>query len=146
MRKFVLTAGLPILFVVGLLAGDNPGDYPLQVEVIETHWHWHVHRYIGTAHVDGWGRGNIRDGDSIRGFDFVYSSAPPLRRTFGKTHYVARWKKESLRMELLADEIGASVKYHTYDLKTTVLEDVYVQGAGGAMAVSQQEYKDRWAK
>ena len=146
MRKFVLTASLPILFVLGLLAGKNPGDYPLQIEVIETHWQRHINRYIGTTHVDGWGRGNIRHGDSIRGFDFVYSSAFPLQRTFGKKHYLARWKKESLRMELLAGKIGASDKYQTYDLKTTVLEDVYVEGAGGTMAVSQQEYKDRWAK
>jgi len=49
-------------------------------------------------------------------------------------------------MELLVSQIGVPDKYQTYDLKTTVLEDVYVEGAGGTMAVSQQEYKDRWAK
>ena len=146
MRKFVLTASLPFLFAVSLLAGKNMADYRLQIQVIETHWHWHPHRYIGIERVDGWGRGDVRDGDSIRGFDFIYSSAQPLQRTVGDAHYLAKWKKESLRMEMLVGEIGASDKYQTYDLKTSVIEDVYVPGAGGAITISQQEYKDKWAK
>jgi hypothetical protein len=145
-RQFVLTASLPFLFAVSLLAGKNLADYPLQIQVIETHWHRHLHRYIGIEHVDGWGRGDVRDGDSIRGFDFIYSSAQPLQRTDGDTRYPAKWKKESLRMEMLVGEIGASDKYQTYDLKTSVREDVYVPGSGGAIAISQQEYKDKWAK
>jgi len=145
-RQFVLTASLPFLFAVSLLAGKNLADYPLQIQVIETHWHRHIHRYIAIEHVDGWGRGNVRDGDSIRGLDFIYSSAQPLQRTFGDAHYLARWKKESLRMEMLVSESGASDKYQTYDLKTSLIEDVYVPGAGGAIAISQEEYKDKWAK
>ena len=146
MRKFVLTPSLPFLCAVSLLAGKNLADYPLQIQVIETHWHRHINRIIGIEHVDGWGRGNVRDGDSIRGFDFVYSSAQPLQRTDPKAHYLAKWKKESLRMEVLVGKIGASDKYQTYDLKTSVREDVYVPGPDGAIAVSQQEYKDKWAK
>jgi len=146
MRKFVLTASLPFLIVVCSLAGKNKADYPLQIQVIETHWHRHVHRIIGTEHVDGWGRGNVRDGDSIRGFDFVYSSPQPLQRTDPKAHYLAKWKQESLKMEVLVGKIGASNKYQTYDLETTVIEDVYVPGADGAIPISQEKYKDKWAK
>jgi len=145
MRKFVLTASLPLFLVLSLLAGKKIGDYPLQIQVIETHWHRHINRIIGIEHVDGWGRGNVRDGDSIRGFDFVYSSAQPLQRTDPKAHYLAKWKKESLRMEVLVGKIGAD-KYQTYDLETTVIEGVYVPGAGGAIAISQEQYKDKWAK
>lgn len=49
-------------------------------------------------------------------------------------------------MEMLVGEMGASDKYQTYDLKASVIEDVYVPGADGAIAISQQEYKDKWAK
>ena len=49
-------------------------------------------------------------------------------------------------MELIVGEIGASDKYQTYDLKTSVRDDVYVRRSGGAVAVSQQEYKDKSAK
>jgi len=146
MRRFVLTTSLPFLIVVTLLAGKNKADYPLQIQVVETHWHRHVHQRIGIEHVEGWGRGNVRDGNSIRGFDFVYSSAQPLQRTFGNSHYLAKWKEELLTMEVLGDKIGSTRKYQTFELKTTVIEDVYVPVANGAMAISQQEYKDKWAK
>ena len=151
MRKFVLTASLPFLIVVSLLAENNTADYPLQIQVIETHWHRHVNRLVRMEHVDGWGRGNIRDGNSIRGFDFVYSSAEPLLRTEPKAHYLAKWKKESLTMELLVGKIGAPNKdqkytYQTYDLETTVIEDVYVPGADGAIPISPEKYKDKWGK
>jgi hypothetical protein len=49
-------------------------------------------------------------------------------------------------MELLVGEIGAPDKFHTYDLKTTVRDDVYVRGPDGATAISQAEYKAREAK
>ena len=145
MRKLGLTVSVLFLFAVSLQAGKSPTDYPLQIQVIESHWHWHWHRYRSQVsdYVDGWGRGDIRDGDSVRGFDFSYTSPEPFHRTIGDAHYLAKWKKESLRLEMLVGEIGASDKYQTYDLKTSVREDVYVPGPDGAVAISQQEYKDK---
>jgi|HubBroStandDraft_6_1064221.scaffolds.fasta_scaffold687430_2 hypothetical protein len=140
MRKFVLAASLSFLFSVSLLAGKNLADYPLQIQVIESHWQ--RHRYNGIENVDGWGRGDVRDGDSIRGFDFTYSSIEPFHRTVGEAHYLAKWKKESLRMEMLVGEIGSADKYQTFDLKTSLREDVYVPGPDGAVAISQQEYQE----
>jgi hypothetical protein len=49
-------------------------------------------------------------------------------------------------MELRVGEIGAPDKFHTYDLKTTVRDDVYVRGPDGATAISQAGYKAREAK
>ncbi len=46
MRNFVLIEGLPFPFAVSLLAGNNLADYPLQIQVIETHWHRHIHRHL----------------------------------------------------------------------------------------------------
>lgn len=144
MRKLVLAVSLSFLFTWTLFAGKNLADYPLQIQVIESHWN--THRYNGIETVDGWGRADVRDGDSVRGFDFTYSSTQPFHRTVGGAHYLAKWKKEPQKMELLVGEIGASDKYRSFDLKTSVRDDVYVPGSNGAVAVSQQEYKDKWAK
>ena len=144
MRRFILAVSVTVLFAITLLTAKDLADYPLQIQVIESHWH--RHRYQGIETVDGWGRGDVRDGASIHGFDFTYESSQPFQRTVGDAHYLAKWKKETLKMEMLVGEIGASDKYHTYDLKTSLREDVYVPGSGGAVAVSQQEYKDKWAK
>ncbi|MGA9074930.1 MAG: hypothetical protein WB368_12520, partial [Candidatus Sulfotelmatobacter sp.] len=62
------------------------------------------------------------------------------------TGTISRWKKDGLKMELRVGEIGAPDKFHTYDLKTTVRDDVYVRGPDGATAISQAEYKAREAK
>jgi hypothetical protein len=146
MRKLFLAVGVLFLFSTILFAGKNLAEYPLQIQVLESHWNRPVspvdRRFGG---VDGWGRGNIKDGDSIRGFDFTYSSAEPFHRTVGNGHYMAKWKKDGLKMELLVGEIGAPDKFRTYDLKTTVLEDVYVRHPDGATPISQAEYKAREA-
>jgi hypothetical protein len=136
MRRLVLAVTVPLLFAVALFAGKNLADYPLQIQVVESHWN----RRYGT--VDGWGRGDVRDGDSIRGFDFTYTSGEPFHRTVGDTHYLAKWKKQGLKMELLVGEIGSPDKYVSFDLKTTMRDDVYVPGPNGAIAVSQQEFKE----
>lgn len=140
MRRLALAIFVPVLLPLALLAGKNLADYPLQIQIIESHWN----RRYGT--VDGWGRGNIKVGESVHGFDFSYNSAEPFHRTVGDAHYLAKWKKEGLRLEMLVGEIGAADKYLTFDLKTTMRDDVYVPGANGAVAVSQQEYRAKWAK
>ncbi len=71
MRKLALTVSAFLLFPVVLLAGKNLADYPLQIRVVESHWHRHRD---GT--VDGWGRGDIKDGDSVHGFDFRLGLIP----------------------------------------------------------------------
>ncbi|MFZ0539921.1 MAG: hypothetical protein WA416_13030 [Candidatus Sulfotelmatobacter sp.] len=136
MRKLALTLTAFFLLPVVLLAGKNPADYPLQIQIIESHWHRHR-----DGSVDGWGRGDIKDGDSIHAFDFSYESLAPFQRTIGDAHYLAKWKKEQLKLEMLVGEIGSPDKFHTYDLKTSVREDVYIPSASGAVAVSQAEYK-----
>jgi hypothetical protein len=135
-RRKVLVACIFFLLPAVSRAGKNLADYPLQIQVVESHWH----RDHGT--VDGYGRGDVRDGDSIRGFDFTYYAGEPFHRTVGDSHYLAKWKKQGLKMELLVGEIGSPDKYVAYDLKTSLRDDVYVPGPDGAVAVSQQEYKE----
>lgn len=140
MRRLALALTVPFLLPIVLFAGKNLADYPLEIQIIESHWN----RHYGT--VEGWGRGNIKDADSVHAFDFSYTSAEPFHRTIGDGHYIAKWKKDGLRLELLVGEIGTPDKFHTYDVKTSLRDDVYVPGANGAVAVSQEEYKAKWAK
>ena len=139
MRKFALAVCVPFLLSVTLLAGKNLADYPLQIQVIESHWN----RPWRSGPVDGWGRGDVKDGDSIRGFDFSYTSGGPFHRTIGDARYLAKWKKDGLKMEMLVGEIGSTDRFLTYDVKTSLRDDVYVRGHDGAIAISQEEYKAR---
>jgi hypothetical protein len=61
--------------------------------------------------VGGWGRGNIKDGDSVHGLDFSYTSAEPFHGTVGNGHDLAKWKKDGLKMELRVGEIGSPDKF-----------------------------------
>ncbi|HTV59316.1 MAG TPA: hypothetical protein VMJ93_10625 [Verrucomicrobiae bacterium] len=141
MKKFALALGLCLLLPAVLAAVKNLGDYPLKIQVVESHWTRHK-----DGSVSGWGRGDITDGDSIHAFDFTYESSTTLLRTIGNAHYAAKWKKEPVKLELLAGEIGSPDKYYTFTLKTTVREDVYMPSPSGAVAVSQEEYKAKQQK
>ena len=41
MRRLALALAVLFLFSVPLLAGKNLADYPLHIQVIESHWHRH---------------------------------------------------------------------------------------------------------
>jgi hypothetical protein len=136
MKKLVLAVGLALLFSTSALAGKNPADYPLQIQIVESHWHRH---HDGS--VDGWGRGNIKSADAIRAFDFTYEASGPFQRTIGNACYLAKWKKEGSKLEMIVGEIGAPDKYHSFELKTSTRDDVYVPSPEGAVAISQEDYK-----
>ena len=131
----MIIVGLTLFFVTAGTAKKNFSDYSLRVEIVESHWHNHRD---GT--VNGWGQGNIRDGDSIHGFDFEYESDSPFHRTRGSDYYLGKWKKSMLRMELLVGEVGSVDRYHSYDLKTSMRDEVYVHGPNGAEPITQEEY------
>jgi hypothetical protein len=135
MKRSILVPALILFFCTFGVAGRNLGDYPLQVEIVESHWHNH------NGSVNGWGQGNVRDADSIHGFDFTYEAMSPFHRTRGGDHYLGKWKKNSLRMELIVGEIGSVDKYQAYDLRLNVREEVYVRGPDGAEPISQEEYR-----
>jgi hypothetical protein len=136
MKKLILAVGLSLLLLTTAFASKNLADYPLQIQIVESHWHRHR-----DGSVDGWGRGNVRNSESIRAFDFTYESVGPFQRTVGDAHYLAKWKKDGLKLEMIVGEIGAPDKYRTFELKTSLRDDVYVPSPEGAVAVSQDEYK-----
>lgn len=138
MKQWATIVGLILFFATFGVAGKNAADYTLRVQIIESHWHNHRD---GT--VNGWGQGNVMDGDSIHGFDFEYEASAPFHRTRGDAHFIAKWKKPWLKMELLVAEVGSVDKFHSYDLRTSTREEVYVSGPNGAEPISQEEYRAR---
>src|SRR6266487_4784900 len=118
MRKLFLCLILLFAFVLSVFGAKNLSDFPLQIRVLESHWHYR------NGGVDGWGRGVLNDGKSVKGFDFTYESDRQLLRTVGGAHYLAKWKKDPLKLEMIVGEIGEGSKYHTYELKTSVRDDV----------------------
>ena len=106
MRKFALSLSFAFLFPILLAAGNNPADYPLRIQILHVHWtHTEINGYTGD------GQGDITDGDSIHGFDFSWASFAELRPTDLDARYIAKWKKESLRLDMLVAEIGEPGKY-----------------------------------
>jgi hypothetical protein len=136
MKKLTMAAGIVLFLATIVLAGKNLADYPLQIEIVESHWNHHRDNSV-----DGWGRGNIINGDSIHAFDFTYESIGPFHRTVGDAHYAAKWKKDQLKLEMLVGQIGSPNKFQSFDLKTSVRDDVYIRSTEGSVAVSQAEYK-----
>jgi len=142
MRKLTIFAlGLAFLLPSPLVAGKNLAEYQLQIQVLESHWHRHR-----DGSVDGWGRGDINDGASVHGFDFSYEAPGPFHKTVGGDHYLAKWKKAGLKLEMLVGEIGAPDKYVSYELKTSVRDEVYVAGSDGTTPISQEEFKAQQPK
>ncbi len=141
MRKFALSFSFAFLFPILLAAGNNPADYPLRIQILHIHW---THNDIDGYRGDG--QGDITDGDSIHGFDFSYASFAELRTTDLDARYIAKWKKEPLRLEMLVAEIGEPGRYHKFDVKTTVRDEVYVPVRDGIKIMTQSQYAARTAK
>ena len=137
MKKLVVSLTIVVACATAMFAGKKAADFPLQIQIVESHWQPHNRGF------EGWGRGVIRDGASVRGFDFTYSSDQHFMRTIGEAHYFAKWKKSPLKLEMLVSEIGSNDKYRSYELKTSLRDDVYVPGPNGATAVSQEQYRAR---
>jgi hypothetical protein len=142
MKRISLAIIFAIVIPLFVLASKDPATHPLQVHILNTQW-----RGDGRGVYSGWGRGNIKDGGSIRGFDFTYFGCAPFKTTAGERQmYPGKWKKDPLLLEILVPEIGKIDKFSSCELKTTVSDGVYVHGAGGLISITQQEFKDWMAR
>ena len=143
MKRFAFPAVIAIFLPAFLFARKEPADYPLKVHILQQNWSSHNLRY---SEYRAAGRGNIWEGDSVRGFDFTYDCSFGLTRTARNQPYLAKWKKTSVRLEVLAEQIGKSEKFHECELKTTIREGVYIATGTGLNEMSQEEYKAWKAK
>lgn len=126
------------LFSLSSFAGKDPANYPLKVHIFQVAWGSHIPRF---NEYRATGRGNVWDGDSVHAFDFTYDCSFPVRRTARNQPYLGKWKKQQVRLELLATKIGTNDKYQECELQTTLRAGVYVVGDGNISEVSQEEFK-----
>src|SRR5260370_39845705 len=89
-----------LLFPLVVFAGKDPADYPLKVHILQQNWASHNLRY--NEH-KGTGRGNIKDGDAIHGFDFTYDCTFPLTRTAEKQPLSTNWQEHQHRLARLQE-------------------------------------------
>ncbi|MGC1220668.1 MAG: hypothetical protein WA872_02680 [Candidatus Sulfotelmatobacter sp.] len=136
MRKLALTVSALFFLPVALLAGKNLADYPLHIQIVESHWHRHV--FI---------RGSDFSDQQLNLQPFLFPFGEIVRVADGPVEGLSRvvTKIESVDGITILD-VTSSPSIHAavsvaYDLKTTLRDDVYVPGPDGAVTVSQQEYK-----
>lgn len=111
-------------------------DYPLHVQLLESTW-----TNIGYGMAHGYGRGNIIDGESTRGFDFTYNCSSTYNTTTGNGAYLGRWKKEELRLIVQGQQIGGQRRSEC-EMKTTLQRDIYIQKNGQLFLISQEQFKN----
>jgi hypothetical protein len=138
MKRLAFSAVIAICLPAFLFAGKDPADYPLKVHILQQSWSSHNVRF---SEYRATGRGNIWEGDSVHGFDFTYDCSFGLTRTARNQPYLAKWKKASLRLAVLAGQIGKNEKYHECELKTTIRDGVYIATGNGLNEMSQGDYK-----
>ena len=138
MNSLLRGALFTFVFVSTTFAGAKDlSEYPLRVEVVETQWNRNP--YGGTT---GSGYGNLRDGDSFRGFDYTYSCDRPFNPSQGGTVYPAKWKTREARLVILTYEIGNTSKQHDCELKVTMANHVYALKDGHLVTYTLNQYQD----
>jgi len=143
MNRSYLLATVLLCLPLFAFAGKNPSDYPLKVHILQQNWSSH-NNYRNEF--KGTGRGNVWEGDAVHAFDYSYECSFRVGRTARNQPYPARWKKEQLRLAVIAPEIGKNDKYQECTLKTTLHQGVYVLGGGGISELTQENYKGWKAK
>ena len=134
MRAFATSSLFLFASVLMMARTKDPSLYPLRVNIIETHWN-----YTGYG-VNGYGHGDIAEGDSLHGFDYTFLCDAPFNATQGPSVYQARWKKEGTRLVILTVEIGNESKRRECELKTTLVNMVYSAQDGHMVTYTRPQY------
>jgi len=126
-----------VLLPTGASAAKDPVEYPLRVHVIRTRWR------SCPGGFSGWGRGNLQDGPSLRGFDFGYECSFSVKPTTTGATYLGKWKKPDLRLAVLTARLGEMNKYEECEFKTAMQAGVYALERGDLRLLTQGEYAAR---
>ena len=129
--------GLALLLPTETPAAKDPAEYPLRVHVIRTRWRSCPNGF------SGWGRGNIEDGQSVRGFDFGYECSFSVKPTTTGATYAGKWKKPGSRLAVLTARLGETNKYEECEFKTTMQAGVYALERGNLRLLTEGEYAAR---
>jgi hypothetical protein len=136
-RSLAAIASLALVLPAEASAAKDPAEYPLRVHVVRTRWR------PCTGGFSGWGRGNIEDGRSIRGFDFGYECSFSVKPTTAGATYAGKWKKPGSRLAVLTARLGETNKYEECEFKTTMQAGVYALEEGDLRLLTEGEYAAR---
>jgi hypothetical protein len=105
-------------------------DYPMRVQVINTHWHSRRGYYYGFGHA------NLitqQPGQPPKqGMDFDFACGNPVRHTFQPDTYPARYGKNPYEVVVVLPVLGTD-KGSECTLKIEMKDYVYQGGRGGAL-------------
>jgi hypothetical protein len=131
-----------LLFATGLVvrpADAKPRDlstYTLRVHIFTSEWK-------SDNGGSGTGRGNLIDGATVRGFDFVYYCQVNYMASVGNQAYTAKWKKPGKTIEIVGNKVGSEGKEDTCDFNVTMHDYVYDVRDGSMITLSPEQYKSR---
>jgi hypothetical protein len=148
MKKHLLQfTAICVLLSPCLLHGDskNMADYTLRIRIYSKDSTTFYSRRI-VEESKGEGRGNLFDGDDVRGVDFSFACDEKLKASFGYETYPARWKKPGKVLTVLLPQFGKSNTYFTCNLNTDVKDFVYTRHNGRMSSESPDKYKAWMAK
>jgi hypothetical protein len=112
-------------------------DYPLKVQILDTHWQ------ASGSGVVGNGKANLIDPENnqVRGFDYSFGCSHAFNATQRNEIYPAKWKKPEARLLILTTEIGNPEKHHECELKTTLANFIYAMSGGHLTTLTVTQYK-----
>lgn len=141
----IFWAAVVLMFSTTALAwAKNPADYPLGVFIVETHYNSTSSGAVGNGH------GNLKEGDSVTGFDYTFQCSAPFNPSTGdplnpSTGYQGRWKKQGTRLAILTVEIGNPKHQSECELKISQTSVIYSVSEGHLVTYTRQQYEDAMA-
>lgn len=109
-------------------------EYPLRVAIVEAHFERNPY-----GDMSGSGYGNVKDGNSYRGFDFTFSCDRAFSMLQDGRTYPAKWITQDASLVVLDAEIGNSTKQKECELRVKLIPYIYSKKDGRLMAVPKDE-------
>ena len=143
MRAICISLVVGLSFLCASASAErNLADYPIRISILDQPT-YQSRSLTGVWTYYASGHANLQDGDTTYAADYSYECTFRLPPTTPDAPYRAKWSKPQTRLKVLAAVVGEPNKYAECEIKTTVLDGVYVRQSGQAVLVSKSEYA-RW--
>jgi hypothetical protein len=114
----------------------EPSEYPLSVTILRVHWD--SDRPGGAV---GTGYGNVKDGDSFRGFYYVCNCDEWLAVSQDSDAYHGKWKKKGSRLEIVNSQTGDADKKNKCELRVSMQNHVYLLKEGQLVKATLEQWE-----
>ena len=138
MSRFGMTIVCILLAMCAVAFADSkdPPEYPLFVTILQTNWNSDS---PGGAVCSGYG--NVKDGDSFRGFYYVGACGGWFGVSQDSDPYHGKWKSPGSRLEVIGSQIGGADKKKKCELRVTMLNHVYLVRDGQLVTATLEQWK-----